>query len=95
MYEHDRSASKGLMTVRQPVFVFKHVGTDGDAAQRQSQAMLGCAPAQVLFENVVKVERKPNVEAARKFGDYDVTVDTAAIPKGVELLRLPDDMEKL
>ena len=44
MYEHDRSASKGIMTVRSPIYVFKHVGTDTNAEQRQSQAMLGCAP---------------------------------------------------
>ena len=28
MFELDRSASKGLMTVQEPIFVFKHVGTD-------------------------------------------------------------------
>ncbi len=95
MYEHDRSASKGLMTVRQPVFVFKHVGTDGDEKQRQAQAMLGCAPAQVLFEKVVKVEKKPGIEAPRRFDDYVVTVAEDQVPSGVELLRLPEDMENL
>jgi len=95
MYEHDRSASKGVMTVRTPVFVFKHVGTDSNPEQRQQQAMLGCAPAQVLFENVVRVERKPGVEAPRKFDDYVVTVAEDQVPTGVELLRLPQDMERL
>ena len=41
MYEHDRSASKGVMTVRAPLYVFKHIGTDTDIEQRKSQAMLG------------------------------------------------------
>lgn len=93
MYEHDRSASKGTMTVRQPLFVFKHVGTDSDSAQRQRQAMLGCAPAQVLFEEVVKVEK--NCQTPRSFADYSVTVDRDRIPPGVELLELPRDFDKL
>lgn len=95
MYEHDRSSSKGLMTVRQPVYVFKHVGTDTNVEQRQRQAMLGCALAQVLFENVVQIRRKPEVEVARGFGDYDVQVIRDNVPDGVELLELPRDMEKL
>ncbi len=93
MYEHDRSASKGTMTVRQPLFVFKHVGTDGDSVQRERQAMLGCAPAQVLFEEVVKVEKLS--PTPRSFGDYAVTVDRDRIPAGVELLELPRDFDKL
>ncbi len=93
MYEHDRSASKGTMTVRQPLFVFKHVGTDSDAGQRERQAMLGCAPAQVLFEEVVKVEK--NTETPRSFSDYTVTVDRDRVPTGVELLELPRDLGKL
>lgn len=93
MYEHDRSASKGTMTVRQPLFVFKHVGTDLDPMQRERQAMLGCAPAQVLFEEVVKVEK--NCSVPRSFADYTVTVDRDRIPSGVELLELPRDFHKL
>jgi len=95
MFEHDRSASKGVMTVRAPIYVFKHVGTDSNAEQRQSQAMLGCAAAQVLFENVVTVGRKPGVEAPRSFADYTVEVAMDSVPAGVELLRLPEDMGKL
>jgi len=95
MYEHDRSASKGVMTVRQPIYVFKHVGTDSDAEQCKRQAMLGCAPAQVLFESVVTVKRNEGVEAARSFGNYTVTVARDDVPNGVELLELPRDMDKL
>lgn len=95
MYEHDRSASKGVMTVRAPIFVFKHVGTDTNAEQRARQAVLGCAPAQVLFEDVVKVELKNGTDAPRAFSQYEVTINEKAIPKGVELLRLPEDMDRL
>lgn len=85
MYEHDRSASKGLMSCR-GLFVFKHVGTDSDATQRLQQAKLGCAPAHRLFE-AVQVTRRDGVTAPRSFADYDVTVDQEALAKypGVEL----------
>jgi CRISPR-associated protein Csd2 len=95
MYEHDRSASKGVMTVRAPLYVFKHVGTDSNEEQRQSQAMLGCAPAQVLFEDIVSVKKKDSVTAPRQFSDYTVEVAKDKVPAGVELLELPHDMGKL
>lgn len=82
MYEHDRSASKGLMTVHR-LYVFKHEGTDGDAMQRQRQAMLGCAPAHELF---ALVETKKKVDSPRSFDDYEVTVRRDALPAGVTLL---------
>lgn len=94
MYEHDRSASKGLMTVRD-IYVFKHIGTDSDLNQRKQQAMLGCAPAQVLFEDVVKVHKKDGVDAPRSFADYQVDIIRDNTPNGVELLHLPADMNKL
>uniref|UniRef100_A0A7C4CBS9 Type I-C CRISPR-associated protein Cas7/Csd2 n=1 Tax=candidate division WOR-3 bacterium TaxID=2052148 RepID=A0A7C4CBS9_UNCW3 len=83
MFEHDRSASKGHMSVRE-VFVFKHVGTDTDPKQRAQQAKLGCAPAHRLFD-LVKVSKRPGVEAPRRFEDYDVRFDTNGLPKGVEV----------
>jgi len=95
MFEHDRSASKGVMTVRAPVYVFKHVGTDTNAGQRQAQAMLGCAPAQLLFEKVVTVKKKDGVNAPRRFDDYEVHVDRDLVPAGVELLELPGNMDRL
>jgi len=87
MYEHDRSASKGLMSVKRPLYVFKHVGTDGDAEQRRRQAMLGCAAAHELFA-LVHVTRRDEVSAPRTFSDYEVKVDSDRLPKGVELLEL-------
>ena len=86
MYEHDRSASKGLMTV-QKLFAFKHVGTDSDNGQRARQAILGCAPAHALFD-LVKVQKKPEVASPRSFGNYTVVVDRESLPPGVELLEL-------
>lgn len=88
MYEHDRSASKGVMTCR-GLYVFKHVGTDSNAEQRQKQAMLGCAAAHRLLDNgsIVEVGRKPgSAGAARSFADdYEVKVLSGNLPNGVEL----------
>ncbi|MCG3125525.1 MAG: hypothetical protein CHACPFDD_00349 [Phycisphaerae bacterium] len=98
MYEHDRSASKGVMTVRQPIYVFKHVGTDSDPEQRTRQAMLGCCPAQVLFEDVVKITQFGTDGAPRRWSDYwpgRIEIVRDNVPNGVELLELPRDMGKL
>jgi CRISPR-associated protein Csd2 len=87
MYEHDRSASKGLMTVQRPLYVFRHDGTDSDAEQRRREAMLGCAPAHELFD-LIEVKKRAGVEAPRSFGDYEVTVHHDRMPRGVTLLEL-------
>lgn len=88
MYEHDRSASKGVMTCR-GLYVFKHVGTDSNEVQRQKQAMLGCAAAHRLLDNssVVEIGRKSGkTSAARNFADdYEVRVKAENMPNGVEL----------
>jgi CRISPR-associated protein Csd2 len=90
MYDHDRSSSKGAMATRE-LFVFKHVGTDSDPAQRLQQARLGCAPAHVLLDLGSIVEVKKNVEGSpRKFGDYNITLHSEKLPKGVEMLTLKD-----
>jgi CRISPR-associated protein Csd2 len=87
MYEHDRSSSKGVMTVHRPLYVFKHEGADGDPTQRRREAMLGCAPAHDLFA-LIKAEKKKGVEEPRSFGDYDVAVNRDAVPRGVSLLEI-------
>jgi len=83
MYEHDRSASKGTISVREPIFVFKHVGNDSDENQRAQQSKLGCAPAHKLFE-LVEIEKREGVEAPRSYHDYRVTFRKSAVPSGVQ-----------
>lgn len=83
MYEHDRSASKGLMSVRDPMFIFKHVGTDTDEKQRTRQAKLGCAPAHKLFD-LIKIQKKDEVETPRSFQDYNIVFLKSQLPKGVQ-----------
>ena len=91
MYDHDRSASKGVISHR-GLYIFKHVGTDTNAEQRQRQAMLGCASAQALLDlgKVVAIEKneaemkKDGVVSPRKFEHYSVNVSTGNIPQGIE-----------
>jgi CRISPR-associated protein Csd2 len=94
MYEHDRSASKGVMTVRPPIYVFKHVGTDPQPIQRRRQAMLGCTFAQDLFGRVL-VQRNTGVQHPRRFGDYNISApDEGEVCPGVQLIKLhtPDEV---
>jgi len=97
MFDHDRSASKGLMATRR-LFLFQHVGTDPhNAEQNQRQAMLGCAPAHRLLDlgQVVSVRRLDESKPPRRFADYEVKADPQKLPKGVRMLELDQwDEEK-
>ena len=74
MWDLDRSASRGFMSIR-GLFVFTH------------QDSVGNAPAHVLFERI-QVKRKNRVEAPRKFEDYTVTFDDVDLPGGVIATKL-------
>ena len=76
MFEHDHSAARGKMAVRE-LIVFQH---DNE---------LGCAPAWKLFEAVHVTRRDPGDPApARSYQDYSVTVDEAALPAGITCRRM-------
>lgn len=96
MWDHDRSASKGVMACR-GLYVFKHVGTDSDESQRVRQAMLGCAPAHRLLDfstpnrkldnAIIEIAHREGLAGSpRSFADYVVTTHKDRLPKGVELL---------
>ncbi|QDR82296.1 type I-C CRISPR-associated protein Cas7/Csd2 [Sporomusa termitida] len=72
MFEHDRSAARGLMGTRK-LIIFEH-----------SSAM-GNAPAQQLFD-AITVKKKDDNKPARDFGDYTISVDKTKIPQGVTLI---------
>ncbi len=74
MFEFDRSAARGNMAVRE-LIVFKHASE------------LGCAPAHKLFETI-SIRKKDDVQIARSYSDYEVTVDEDRIPDGVECIRM-------
>lgn len=94
MYEHDRSASKGEMSVISPIIIFKHVGTDSDETQRIRQCKLGCTAAHKLFETV-SISKKEQVQLPRDYTDYDCKVKLAAVPKGVEVGFLCDPYSEI
>lgn len=74
MFEHDRSAARGLMAT-QKLIVFKH------------DTPLGNAPSHKLFERV-QITPKDPTKPPRSISDYDVKVDWSNPPAGVELLDL-------
>jgi CRISPR-associated protein Csd2 len=66
MFEHDRSAARGLMSA-QRLIIFEH------------SSPMGNKPAQELFDRV-KVERKDNEsKPARNFSDYTISLDGKAL----------------
>ena len=70
MFEHDRSAARGMMSSRK-LFVFKH------------DKKMGNAPAHKLFD-LIKIERTEGAKGpARSFKDYAVSV--GQVPDGVIL----------
>ena len=69
MFEFDRSAARGKMTLRK-LIIFKH------------SSELGNAPAHKLFD-LIRVQRKAGVKTPRSFVDYELFVDGA--PDGIEV----------
>ena len=74
MFEHDRSAARGKMALRE-LIVFKH------------NSELGNAPATKLFD-LVKVSLKEGVIAARAYSDYIIQVQEEALPENVTCTRM-------
>jgi CRISPR-associated protein Csd2 len=85
MFEHDRSAARGEMAARR-VIAFKHASA------------LGNAPAHQLFDRVT-VQRKfrgdlhalgddrlDNAPPARRYEDYEISIQRDGAPDGVEII---------
>jgi len=86
MFEHDRSAARGEMATRK-LIVFKHANA------------LGNAPAHSLFDRVeisrlfrgeahAITEQLDNLPPARAFSDYQITINRAGLPDGVEIIEV-------
>lgn len=71
MFEHDRSAARGLMTTRR-VIAFRH------------ESKLGNASASALFDRV-HIARHDSTTSARAWSDYDVSVDDTHLPAGIAI----------
>lgn len=72
MFEHDRSAARGLMGTRK-LIVFEHA------------SKMGNAHVQRLFDTIT-VNRKEPGKPARDFNEYEIVVDKSKIPQGVFLI---------
>ncbi|MFH1130232.1 MAG: type I-C CRISPR-associated protein Cas7/Csd2 [Pseudomonadota bacterium] len=73
MFEHDRSAARGMMTTR-GLYIFKH------------DSKMGNAPTHELFERI-SVERKDQTKAARSFADYQVRINDQNL-LGIKLINM-------
>lgn len=74
MFEHDHSAARGKMAVRE-LIVFKHASE------------IGNAPSYKLFD-LIDVKLKDESKPPRAFSDYTITVSEEAIPEGVQIQRM-------
>ncbi len=72
MFEFDRSAARGIMTL-QKLVIFKH------------ESELGNAPSHKLFE-AIKVSKLDDSKPPRAYSDYSVTIDKSMIPDGVSVI---------
>ena len=73
MFEHDHSAARGKMAVRE-LIVFKH------------SKELGDCPAYKLFD-AIEASKKDGVIYPRKYQDYEVKIHEEQIPDTVEMTR--------
>ena len=74
MFELDRSAARGKMSLRK-LIVFKHASKFGNA------------PAYKLFEKI-KVQRKDSEKIARSYEDYEVIIEKENLPESIELIEM-------
>jgi CRISPR-associated protein Csd2 len=70
MFEEDHSAARGKMAVRKLV-IFKHSDELGNAPSQRTLAL---------------VSARAKCEVPRSFTDYEITVDSASCPDGVEII---------
>lgn len=75
MFEHDRSAARGLMSTKK-LIIFEHSSKMGDA------------PVQQLFD-AITVNRLDATKPARDFSDYVISIDRDKIPSGINLIERP------
>jgi CRISPR-associated protein Csd2 len=74
MFDHDRSAARGIMAPR-GLYVFSH------------RTAFGNAPAHTLTSRIT-AKPKGDVNTPRSFTDYKVNVDDGGLPDGITLDRL-------
>jgi len=75
MFEHDRSAARGMMATR-ALIAFEHASKMGNAS------------AHDLFDRVTVTRANAENGAVRKFGDYVINVKADNLPSGISIKRL-------
>ncbi|HPW58285.1 MAG TPA: type I-C CRISPR-associated protein Cas7/Csd2 [Candidatus Rifleibacterium sp.] len=75
MFEHDRSAARGMMATR-ALIAFEHASKMGNAS------------AHDLFDRVTVTRANAENSAVRKFGDYVINVKADNLPSGISIKRL-------
>jgi len=93
MFDHDRSASKGIMSTRR-LIVFKHVGDTPEKSK------LGVAHAHRLLDidtdqlpndgAIVSIRLDEGIKHPRSYEQYTVSVNNDNIPDGIELFEPGD-----
>lgn len=74
MFEFDRSATRGKMSLRK-LIVFRHASEFGNA------------PAYKLFERI-QVRRKDSEKIARGYDDYEIIIEKENLPESIELIEM-------
>ena len=72
MFENDHSAARGKMAVRK-LIIFRH------------ESELGNAPSHKTLD-LVRIRRRDGVGIARSYEDYEVEINKAGRPEGVEII---------
>ena len=87
IFEHDRSAARGEMSSRRGI-AFKHASALGnDHAHALFDRVKVCRKiGDELFEP--SSDRLSNYPPARRFSDYEVTVNSEGLPESVEVVEL-------
>jgi CRISPR-associated protein Csd2 len=85
MFDHDRSAARGEMASRK-LILFRHQSALGNA---QAQSLFDRVTTQRVHQGSVQEIGSPatdNWPPARKWTDYQVTIDREGLPAGVEIV---------
>jgi len=86
MFDHDRSAARGEMSVRKLV-VFKHDNALGNASAHKLFDLIKIYRSVEGERYEVGDRRLDNQPAARRFADYVIDVDVASAPSGVTVIQ--------
>jgi CRISPR-associated protein Csd2 len=85
MFEHDRSAARGMMAARR-LIAFRHATALGNA---QAHKLFDWVTVERAYKGeTVKIgdDRSHNWPVARSFADYAIKLDDAALPDGITIV---------